>query len=123
MNFEDIKQLNQKEPTFFASLSTNVVRHFLHENGFHDFEIITKKEALKRYGENLNIPDNIRLTPTAPRIETRPACLISTLNPPQALQWIQELHDSDEAIAYGLNQAFKLTEELKEGPLWQIKKT
>ena len=113
MTFEDIERLDHVEPTFFAKAAWDTVPLFLRNRNFNKFEIISKTEAINRFGPDLKIPD-VRLTPNAPRIERSVLCLMAKLNPEQTAKWIEEMYQSQEAIALRLSKDVRIQKELHE---------
>lgn len=74
--FRDMKQDVHTTYYFFPTVYVNSLNHFLEESKITDWEILSKKQALTQLPEDFVIPE-VRLTPTAPRIEKRISCFVS----------------------------------------------
>lgn len=98
--------------TFFPGLVERSLRHFLEEQGITGWSIVSKRDALVRFPDT-KVPEDIRLCPGSPRVETRVKCLVSYYDPDAMYAEILKVNDSPENRDYlaGLSEQYLKQEE------------
>lgn len=94
--------------TFFPGLMEHSLRHFLEEQGITGWSIVSKRDALARF-PGTEIPEDIRLYPGSPRVETQVRCLVSYYDPDAMYVEILKVNDSPENRSYlaGLSEQYQ----------------
>lgn len=108
-DFRSVPRCGKLAVTFFPGLVEPSLRHFLEEQGITGWSIISKRDALARFPDT-KVPEDIRLYPGSPRVETQVRCLVSYRDPDAMYAEILKVNDSPENkdwLAGLSNQYFK----------------
>lgn len=114
---KNVKRGKEITFTFFATDIEPSLRHYLEENRVTGWEILTKKQITDLY-PHIAIPDDIRLTPGAPRVETRVSCLVSYFDQTAMAKKIQDIYESPEDLAWKQAMAEQLRQEREYQEAW-----
>ena len=111
-DFRSVPCGDQLAVTFFPGLVERSLRHFLEEQGITGWSIVSKRDALARFPDT-KVPEDIRLCPGSPRVETRVKCLVSYYDPDAMYAEILKVNDSPENRDYlaGLSEQYLKQEE------------
>ena len=115
-DFRSVPRCGKLAVTFFPGLVEHSFRHFLEEQGITGWSIISKRDALARFPDT-KVPEDIRLYPGSPRVETQVRCLVSYRDPDAMYAEILKVNDSPENkdwLAGLSNQYFKEEERAME---------
>lgn len=115
-DFRSVPCCGKLAVTFFPGLVEPSLRHFLEEQGITGWSIISKRDALARFPDT-KVPEDIRLSPSSPRVETQVRCLVSYRDPDAMYAEILKVNDSPENkdwLAGLSNQYFKEEERAME---------
>ena len=74
--FKNLRRGTNPTYFFFPTIYAPGLRHFLMTEKITGWDITTKRDIMPLLPNNVQIPE-VRLTPTAPRVEKRVSCLVS----------------------------------------------
>lgn len=111
-DFRSVPRCGKLAVTFFPGLVEPSLRHFLEEQGITGWSIISKRDALARFPDT-KVPEDIRLYPGSPRVETQVRCLVSYYDPAAMYAEILKVNDSPENKDWlaGLSEQYFKEEE------------
>ena len=75
--FNELKRTREPSFFFFPGIYAPGLRHFLEAEKITGCEIVKKQDVLPHLPHDFKVPEDIRLSPNAPRIEKRVSCLAS----------------------------------------------
>lgn len=75
--FNELKRTREPSFFFFPGIYAPGLRHFLEAEKITGCEIVKKQDVLPHLPQGFKVPEDIRLSPNAPRIEKRVSCLVS----------------------------------------------
>ena len=111
-DFRSVPRCGKLAVTFFPGLVEPSLRHFLEEQGITGWSIISKRDALARFPDT-KVPEDVRLYPGSPRVETQVRCLVSYRDPNAMYAEILKVNDSPENKDWlaGLSEQYFKEEE------------
>lgn len=75
--FDKLRRIESATFFFFPGIYAPGLEHFLAEEKITGWDIVKKSDALPYLPQGFKVPTDIRLSPGAPRVETRVSCLVS----------------------------------------------